>query len=1066
MKKFTLPLLLLSSLLVFSVFWVLNIKSEFDRAETTYAAQIRETAGHLDGLSDAVFEQYKNIFETLARTRVVKEQDAGETTALFQELEKAFPEIVNFAAVDASGSFFASGMPIDRNKPPTIKDLYFFKNLAAGQRFSVMEPHIGPISAQQVTGIVVALTNTQNQFNGLVGATFPIEVFFTRWLEVLREQPQFSVLVTDGYSKPFFASGPFFPDGMATVEQYGYGDLKNLQRGIQSRNGGMHAHYSRRSSLSGWTVHLISPRSIQFSVYLANHQEIIAVGILLLLMLVWTTLLIGKNVRDSRILQESEERFRQLAENIGSAFWISTPDKKSVLYVSPAFETIWGLAPQQVYERPSLWLESIHPEDRERIRQSANTKQKLGTYDEEYRVVQPSGKVRWIRDRAFPLRDALGSIYRIVGIASDITAMKDVENQLRHNEERYRAIIRGALDGFWLVDRSGHLLQVNNAYCEMSGYSERELLEKAIADVEAEESHEGVSSHLEKILQQGFDRFVSRHRTKGGSIIDLEVSVQFSERDGGQFVVFLRNITEQLRSERELKESELKLRTLFANSRDAIGVSVQGEHIFCNPSYYEMFGIRDETELKSLRVLDLIDPGERERIADHIARRGRGEAVPSHYETKGRRTDGTMFDMEATISTYTVEGRIHTMALLRDVTARKEAEKENALLEEQLRQSQKIEAIGTLAGGIAHDFNNILAAILGFTELVKDRLPKGSENEKHLKEVLVAASRAKELVKQILSFSRKTAESRSPVQMHLVVGEAVRLLRQTIPTTIAMSIDISQEKDTVLADATQLHQVVMNLCTNSFQAMVEKGGVLSVSLSNVAVSQAQADRVPGLTAGPHVLLTVRDTGMGMTPETLMRVFEPFFTTKPVGKGTGMGMSVVYGIIRSHGGAIGIESALGQGTKVDVYIPSHTGDTAKTEGIDHVPLGRGEKIMVVDDEPALAMLTCKRMEKIGYSADFFTSSIEALERFEENPHAFDMIITDQTMPEMTGINLTRRVLAIRPDMPVIICTGYSETLNEVEAIEIGAVALLGKPLDRTILARSVRKALDAAAAPRG
>jgi PAS domain S-box-containing protein len=1063
MKKFALPLLLFGSLLLFSVFWILNIKAEFDRAETDYTAQIRETTGHLEDLSDAVFTQYKNIFETLARIRFVKEQDTVETTVLFKELGEAFPEIVNFAAVNSSGSFFASGIPIDRSTPPTVKDLYFFKNLAAGKQFLVMEPHIGPISDRKVTGIVVALTNTHNQFNGLVGATFPVEVFFSRWEEILSKQPSFSVMVTDGNGKPFFASGPFFPEGMVTIEQHGYGDLRNFQRNSRDDNGKLYASFSQQSSLSNWTIHLISPPGIEFSAYLVNHLEIVAVGILLLLMMFWTTLLIAKNVRDSRILQESEERFRQLAENIDSVFWISPPDKKSVLYVSPAFETIWGITSQQLYERPQLWFESIHPDDQERIRQSSSSKRELGTYDEEYRVVQPSGKIRWIHNRAFPLRDAKGLVHRIVGIASDITDNKDVENQLRHNEEQSRAIIRGALDGFWLVDRSGHLLQVNNAYCAMSGYSEGELLKKTIADVEAEESHEDVSVHLGKTIRQGSDRFITKHRTKNGSIIDLEVSAQFSEMDGGLFFVFLRNITEQLRSERELKESELKLRTLFANSRDAIGVSVQGQHLFCNPSYYTMFGIKDEACLKELKVLDLIDPSEREKIADHIARRFRGEAVPSHYETKGQRTDGTIFDMEATVSTYIVEGRTHTMALLRDIAARKKAEKEKDILEEQLRQSQKIEALGTLAGGIAHDFNNILAAVLGFTELVKDRLPKGSENEKHLGEVLVAAFRAKELVKQILAFSRKTVESRSTVQVHLVVGEVVRLLRQTIPSTIEIKINIVKEKDTVLADATQLHQVVMNLCTNSYQAMLEKGGVLSLSLSNVNVTQAQADRVPGLTAGTRVLLTVKDSGIGMTPETLMRVFEPFFTTKPVGKGTGMGMSVVFGIIRSHGGAIGIESTLGQGTNVNVYLPFHAGDTAEVGRITSTPRGRGERIMVVDDEPALTKLTCKLMEKFGYSMKGFTSSVDALKHFEEKPQAFDLIITDQTMPEITGINLTRKVLSIRPDIPVIICTGHSETLNEVEAIKAGASSLLGKPLESTILATTIRKALDATSA---
>lgn len=382
-------------------------------------------------------------------------------------------------------------------------------------------------------------------------------------------------------------------------------------------------------------------------------------------------------------------------------------------------------------------------------------------------------------------------------------------------------------------------------------------------------------------------------------------------------------------------------------------------------------------------------------------------------------------------------------------------------LEEQLRQTQKLEAVGTLAGGIAHDFNNILGAIQGYTELNLDLAEDGTDTKDNLKEILQAARRAKELVKQILTFSRKARKTLEPVHAHLVVGEAMRLLRKTIPATIEFKVDISKKDDTVLADPTQLHQIVMNLCTNSYHAMRGEGGLLRVTLEPVMLDKAQARRINGLKEGSYVRLTVDDTGEGIPPEVMSKIFEPFFTTKAQSEGTGMGLAVVHGIVKNHGGGITIESALGKGTKVAVYLPQH----ASMKSLEAKPsvdaaLARGnERLLIVDDEIPLSVMMGKMLKNLGYSVEIVNSSTEALELLAKNIYEYDLLITDQAMPKLSGDKLAGEALKIRPDMPIIMCTGFSETVNENNAASIGLKDLLMKPVSVEALAMSVRGVLD-------
>ena len=394
-----------------------------------------------------------------------------------------------------------------------------------------------------------------------------------------------------------------------------------------------------------------------------------------------------------------------------------------------------------------------------------------------------------------------------------------------------------------------------------------------------------------------------------------------------------------------------------------------------------------------------------------------------------------------------------------DITERKQAEEERKRLEAQLRQSQKMEAIGTMAGGIAHDFNNILGAILNFTELTQYEIPSESTAAANLREVVQASRRAKDLVQQILTFSHQSEMQRQPVQLALVVKETLTLLRASLPTTIDMQQDIAEDSGTVLADPTQMHQILMNICTNAEYAMRATGGILAIQVNDMEVNVTMATTHPQLRPGPYVRLAIRDTGQGMTPDMLGRIFDPFFTTKNVGEGTGMGLAVVHGIVTQHGGAITVESTPGAGSTFAIYLPRmHETVDKKTPPRESVtPQGTG-RILFVDDEETITHSMSILLESLGYEVISHTSGGEALATFQVEPYRFDVVITDQTMPHMTGETLAQELRQRRPDIPIILCTGFSHVMNAEKALTQGIDAFCMKPLTVRDLAVTIQQVL--------
>jgi nitrogen-specific signal transduction histidine kinase/ActR/RegA family two-component response regulator len=388
------------------------------------------------------------------------------------------------------------------------------------------------------------------------------------------------------------------------------------------------------------------------------------------------------------------------------------------------------------------------------------------------------------------------------------------------------------------------------------------------------------------------------------------------------------------------------------------------------------------------------------------------------------------------------------------------------MLQEQLIQAQKMEAMGTLAGGIAHDFNNILAAVMGYTELTLLSLPEKGQLADQLNHVLKASLRAKELVEQILTFSRQTTQDfqPQPIQIGLIVKEALKLIKSTFPSTIQLRLNIASNGKVVI-DPGQMHQIIMNLCTNAKHAMQQNGGILTVALTDITIA-AQAkilDHHPDLQPGSYIRLAVKDTGHGMAPDVLKRIFEPYFTTKEKDVGTGLGLAMVHGIIKNCGGSVSIQSKVGKGTAFYVYLPRTNSDQALNEtrestAVQTAPTG-AERILLVDDEPELVALGREMLAHLGYQVVTKNNGIEALKEFRDKPNHFDVVVTDMTMPKMTGEKLARELISIRPQISIILCTGFNEQIDEQKAKAIGIKAFLMKPLTLNRLARTVRAVMD-------
>jgi PAS domain S-box-containing protein len=659
---------------------------------------------------------------------------------------------------------------------------------------------------------------------------------------------------------------------------------------------------------------------------------------------------------------------------------------------------------------------------------------------------------------------------------------KAATKALSLSEEKFRLISSSALDGIVMMDPDGKVSFWNDAATKIFGYSQAEVKGRDLHELLALPEHLGcLNDAKEQFCKEGTGNAVGKTLEltavrKDRETIPVELSVSAFNLEGKWHAVgVVRDISERTRMKAEKRQTEtliseaiehLPAGILIAQTKgrrllhaNAAAKALLGE---VSGDYLDLDEQMDE-QSENKRKIKLFDA--KGHCIDPID-------YPLNKATiRGITTAGSRCILEKDngeriwieISAAPVRGEngetIYGVVVITDISERIRAEKEKSLLEEQLQQARKMEAIGTLAGGLAHDFNNILLILLGNAELALMRNASGEDIDGALNEVRAAGLRARDLVQQILDFSRQTVKKKQPVVIASVLAETIVVLRTAIPSSVQLHIDVNANRSAVFADPSNIHQIIMNLCTNAVQAMGDAGGDLRISLKETDVDVTTFPLRRDLMPGRYLELGVMDTGHGMTPEIMDRIFEPYFTTKRGGEGTGIGLSLVYSIVKDAGGAIHVESEPGKGSRFTLFFPVHAGDMAflTAEETDSIPLGRGH-VLIVDDEYGITSACRSMLRKIGYWVTPVNDAQEAFEIFRGDPNGFDLVITDLTMPRMSGIELARRMKSIRPEIPIVLLTGFSD-LGKADYKTYGFDYLLMKPPILKDLSNVMRAALN-------
>ena len=642
----------------------------------------------------------------------------------------------------------------------------------------------------------------------------------------------------------------------------------------------------------------------------------------------------------------------------------------------------------------------------------------------------------------------------ILGIARDISERRQVEEQIKGQQDFLQNALDALTHPFYVVDANDYTIKLANKASHFGEYWEGTKCFQLTHDRSepcAGDDHPCSLLEVKRTRQPVVVEHI--HTDQAGQQKSVEIHaypIFDSNGNLSQVIEYCLDISERKQGEEERR----RLVTAIEQGVDSVVITDRDGMIqYVNPSFEKITGYtRDEVIGRNPRILQ---SGKHDALfyQEMWKTLASGKAWQGHLINKKK--DGTLFEEEVSITPVLNEAGeiINQVAVKRDVTGQ-------IRLEEQLRQAQKMEAIGTLAGGIAHDFNNILAPILGYSELVLTKLSPDDPLAADLQQISKAAGRAKDLVQQILAFSRQAPQERKPFQPHLVVKEALKLLRASLPSTIEIREEISPECGAILADPTQLHQIIMNLCTNAYHAMRECGGVLGVRLTKITIEDGNRPPSTELAPGNYVVLEVSDTGYGMEQKTLAHIFDPYFTTKAKGEGTGLGLSVVHGIVKSYQGHITVDSEPGKGTRFYVYLPRMAEEHSLTEAVCSKPIPTGtERLLLVDDENVITTMLKAILANLGYQITIANNSQEALDLITHTPSAFDLLITDMTMPHLTGVELAAKALVIRSDLPVILCTGFSDLINKEQAHALGIRAYLMKPISIHQLATTVRKVLD-------
>lgn len=643
----------------------------------------------------------------------------------------------------------------------------------------------------------------------------------------------------------------------------------------------------------------------------------------------------------------------------------------------------------------------------------------------------------------------------------EMLAHQQTGKDLQESEEKFRALFEQSGGYCMVLDPNTPngipvIVDANEAACLVHGYERAEFIGRPVSDLDDEAGKTLVRQRTAEIMEGKYFYVENDHLRQDGTTFSVAVNAKRIDIGGKPpFILTTEyDITERKKAERELTEREEQYRAIAENSGDYImRYDRNGRHIYANSNALEVTGLPEEQYIgKTHREMGFpmhLCELWKDNIESVFAT-GKSRSIEFDAEMAG----GLMtFDLQLNPE-FSKEGVVQTViGISRDITRQKQ-------LEVKLRQAQKMETIGTLAGGIAHDFNNILSSVLGFTELALDAVEKETRVEEDLREVYAAGLRAKDLVTQILTFARQSDENVKPIQIGPIVEEVLKFVRSTIPTTIEIRHNIESES-LIMGNETQVHQIIMNLCNNAAHAMEDDGGILDVSLTDVTIDRSLRSVGLNLIVGDYVEIKVADTGMGIEPHLVEKIYDPYFTTKKTGEGTGMGLAMVHGIVETYKGKIFVKSTFGKGAEFTVYLPvCREKKRALQPATESLPQGQ-ERVLVVDDEISITNINGRILSQLGYCVTTKNSSLEALELFRSSPNDFDLVVSDVTMPELAGDRLAYKLMQIRKDIPVILCTGYNKNIANFSDIEMGIKALIQKPIVKTDLAIIVREVLDKA-----
>lgn len=803
---------------------------------------------------------------------------------------------------------------------------------------------------------------------------------------------------------------------------------------------------------------------------------------------------ITERKRSENALRMRESYLTAIFENLPGLLWLQDVEGRFLLANTP-YALLCGC--NDVKSLVGKTVKDIWPKGLEERFTASDAKvlssRKSIRFEE---AIEEKGQIQWFETFKAPVLDEQKNLIGTTGYSRDITERKLVESELRLSKRRYETLFNNSPVPLWDEDFSklhaylGELKEKGvfdlKAYFDKYPAELRKCAEKVVVqDVnqavlklhDAKSKDDLLHDVSRTFSKKSFDSFQellvalfageSSYQAEGEvktlkgetKHVVMKLAVDTTEKHPCRAILATEDITARKHMEKMLLESEAKYRSMMEAMTDLVYIcSVKYKVEYMNPAMIKRTG-RDATGEYCYKALhDLDEKCEWCAFNEILAGKVREVTLISPKDNRHYRIQN--------VPIHNIDGSVSKMTIFRDITKYKIVVKEREEAKAHLLRSQKLDAIGTLAGGIAHDFNNILSAMIGFTELSLESAEKGSLLEDNLQEVFTAGIRARDLVSQILVFARGADESLQPIRVDTIAKEVLKFIRSSIPTTIEIISDITSES-LILGDPTKIHQVLTNLCTNAAYIMEKDGGILEVVLKDIVIDDDTPDMaITGLQQGRYMQLKISDTGEGIPAEVIESIFEPYFTTKPFGEGTGMGLAVVHGIVESYGGRITVNSTVAKGTVFTILLPIVKGRTRPlAEELDTLPTGT-ESILFVDDEASITKVVEKILRRLGYQVTPLSSSVAALELFRSKPYDFDLVLSDMTMPDITGDKLAGELIKIRSDIPVVLCTGYSKYLSPETAREIGIKAIVYKPIVKVELAETIRKILDEAKEEKG